>query len=94
MFFTFEIVFSNQLRFANVLACFIIYLEVLQLDLQVPFMVHVLFGQENSMAVVAGLPKNLDGNLHIKVDLTVTTLLKKITERQWCQHMIWQLLAH
>lgn len=28
------------------------------------------------MAVVAGLPKNLDGDLNIKVDLTFTALFK------------------
>lgn len=54
----------------------IFYLEVFQLDLQVPFMVHVFLSQENSMAVVGGLPKNLDGDLNVKVDLTFTALLK------------------
>lgn len=50
------------------------YLQVFQLDLQVPLMVHVLLGQENSVAVVASLPKNLNGDLNIKVNLTFTAL--------------------
>lgn len=63
------------------------YLEVLQLDLQVPFMMHVFLSQENSMAVVASLPKNLDGDLNIKVDLTFTALLK-YSVGQWCYNII------
>lgn len=50
------------------------YLEVFQLDLQVPFMVCVLLSQEDGMAVVARLSENLDGYLHIKVDLALTAL--------------------
>lgn len=72
---------------------YIFYLEVFQLDLQVPFMMHVFLSQENSMAVVAGLPKNLDGNLNIKVDLTFTTLLKNSAGRQWCYSIMWQPLV-
>ncbi|TNN80111.1 hypothetical protein EYF80_009622 [Liparis tanakae] len=50
--------------------------EVFQLDLQVPFMVHVFLSQEDSVVVVASLPENLDGDLHIEVDLAFTALLK------------------
>lgn len=53
-----------------------LYLEVFQLDLQVPFMVHMLLSQENSVAVVTSLTKNLDGDLNIKVDLTFIALFK------------------
>lgn len=55
---------------------FFFYLEVFQLDLQVPFMVHVFLSQEDSVVVVASLPENLDGDLNIEVDLTFTALLK------------------
>lgn len=53
-----------------------LYLDVFQLDLQVPLVVHVLLCQEHSVAVVSSLAKNLDGDLDIKVDLTFTGLLK------------------
>ncbi len=39
-------------------------------------MVHVFLSQENGVAVVAGLPKDLDSDLNVKVDLTFTALLK------------------
>lgn len=59
-----------------------VYLEVFELDLQIPFVVHVFLSQEDSVTVVAGLPKNLDGDLHVKMDLAFTTLLKYSTGRQ------------
>lgn len=50
-------------------------------------MVHVFLRQENSVTVVAGLSKNLDGDLNIKVDLTFTALFKYSVGRQWCFNM-------
>lgn len=55
---------------------FVRHLEVFQLYLQVPFVMHVFLCQEYSMTVVAGLSQNLDGDLHVKVDFTLTALLK------------------
>ena len=52
----------------------VIYLEVFQLDLQVPFVVHVSLGQEDSVVVVSSLAQHLNGNLYIKVDFTLTAL--------------------
>lgn len=52
------------------------HLEVFQLDLQVPFMVHVFLRQEDGVAVVAGLPENLDGDLNVEVDLAFAALFK------------------
>lgn len=60
------------------------YLEVFQLNLKVPLMVHVFLSQEDSMTVVACLPENLDGDLYIKVDFTFTALLKKHSRKKEC----------
>lgn len=67
------IYFSN--RFVHLLSVSS-NLEIFELDLQVPLMVGVFLSQENSMTVVAGLAKNLDGDLNVKVDLALTALLK------------------
>lgn len=62
-----------------------VHLEVFQLDLQVPFMVHVFLRQEDGVAVVAGLPKNLDGDLNVEVDLAFAALFKNsVGQRQVC----------
>lgn len=53
-----------------------LHLEVFQLYLQVPFVMHVFLCQENRMTVVAGLSQDLDGDLDVKVDFTFTALLK------------------
>lgn len=62
-------------------AC-VVHLEVFQLYLQVPFVMHVLLRQEDGVAVVASLTQNLDGDLHVKVDFALAALLKHIAGRQ------------
>lgn len=51
------------------------YLDVLQLDLQVPLMMCMVLGQIEGMRVVASLPEDPDGRLHIEVDFTLTLCL-------------------
>lgn len=52
----------------------VFYLEVLQLNLQIPFMMHVPLRQEHGMTVISSLTEYFDGNLYIKVDFTFTAL--------------------
>lgn len=49
-------------------------LEVLQLNLEVPLMVGVLFCQEDGVAVVPGLAQDPDRRLHVKVNLALAAL--------------------
>src|SRR3989338_3456905 len=49
----------------------VVVLEVLQQDLEEPVMGAVLAGQEERVALVAGLAAHLDGGLHLKVELVV-----------------------
>lgn len=67
-------------------AC-VVHLEVFQLYLQVPFVMHVLLRQEDGVAVVASLTQNLDGDLHVKVDFALAALLKHIAGRQQVHNM-------
>lgn len=78
-----------------------VHLEVFQLDLQVPFMVHVFLRQEDGVAVVAGLPKNLDGDLNVEVDLAFAALFKTVWDNSWfitysrhCYYIIMTNMSH
>ena len=50
------------------------HLDILQLDLEVPLVMRMLLGQIDGMGVTACLAQNLDGCLHIKVDLALAGL--------------------
>lgn len=67
------------MHFLNKALCidfhFFSYLEVFELDLQVPLVVHVFLSQEDGVAVVAGLAKYFDGDLDVKVHLALAALL-------------------
>lgn len=50
------------------------YLDVLQLDLKVPLMVHVLLSQVHSMGITTCLAQHSDSCFHVKVHLPLARL--------------------
>lgn len=50
------------------------YLDILQLDFEVPLMMEVLIGEIDGMIEVTSLTQDFDGGFNVKMHLTLTGL--------------------
>lgn len=50
------------------------HLQILQLDFQVPFVMHVSLCQEHSVTVITSLTQHFDGDFNIEMHLTFIAL--------------------